>query len=610
MVKRLVYGAILTFLNAFLLLGCGSKKYSSTANNILERTWTQGQDSPPEKDYCSTATTHTSSYTISGTASFEYRPVGTELGNEGLLDIATEPKPIRHAQYDVTDASGTILQCGETDGLGNFSFTVSQNQKALSLNIYARSDNNFNRASVFIAPETNELHKLQHFFTANKNQSNILLVAEANKSLIGGAFNILDQIHQSFDALKLNTQNGQGIDPVNIPKVSIYWEKGFNPGVYVGKDSGLSFFSRQKLKLFILGGLNGDTDFADTDHFDNSIILHEYFHFLESTISRSSSPGGEHNGNQILDPRLAWSEGAAQFYQAFVTGIPSVLDTRGNVDGSTGFYLKISVENKNTDIPIEPGEGEFREFAVARMLWDIHDTEVGEAAPEDFDRVSGYFRDFWRAFSGSGTSADFKHDRSSFASSGLLLEIIDFLLPAIDKISTDVDWSDLLSNDFINHAEAGPPEKKFRAEYAQSIVTGVTQDFKFVGNPYFVPSTNLLNNHPSYSMDYYSLQVLPGGLSISVSSTTSGLAAKDLGGGFFGAPGTAGTVQMYVLEENYSSLEDYIIGPVNEGALVALNPGRYLILVVISQTPGAPVPATGAPMDITYNFPGFSFGGF
>ncbi len=593
MVKFFILNGALTTLSVLSLMGCGSKKYSDVANNIINRTWTPGKQSPLEKTYCNNTIVHNSSYLISGQATYEYRPIGTDPSNEGLLDIAEDTRPIRHAQYDVMDVSGKILQCGETDGNGNFSFKVPQSRKALSLNIYARSNNSHNKASVFIAPETNELHKIQYFFTSNNNQSNINLVAEGDKSLIGGAFNILDQIHNSFDTLKASL-TGQGTDPLDIPKVDIYWEKGFNPSIYIGSSSRLSFLSRPQMKIFILGGSNGDVDFTDTDHFDNSIILHEYFHFLESAISVNHSPGGPHNGNQILDPRSAWSEGAAQFYQAFITNIPTVLDTRGNSDGSTGFRLKLSVENEGSDSPIHKGEGEFREFAVARLLWDMHDTEFNEAASEeDFDNVSGYFPEFWQAFSSTGSQIGFNNSKAHLASLGLLLESIDSLTPIRD----DSNWNRLLTHSFMTQP-ISTPVGTFRAQYGQGLRRGnTTASFSFK-KPYTSQVYPYLpDNHPLLSIDYYTLTVAALNVeTISITSTTTGH-----------MPGKEGHVKFHVFKNTYQDLTESIFGPISEDTTLDLNGGpngtTYMIAVVISTLPEED-PSLNT-LSINYEFPGF-----
>ena len=131
-----------------------------------------------------------------------------------------------------------------------------------------------------------------------------------------------------------------------------------------------------KRELYLLGGENGDVDFSDTDHFDNSVIIHEYGHFIEDIFGAPNSPGGSHNGNSVIDPRLAWSEGWADFFQAAVTGQPYYRDTKGNVNCSetdptscTGVLFDESIDVPTDDRPILLGEGNFHEFSVSRTLW-------------------------------------------------------------------------------------------------------------------------------------------------------------------------------------------------------------------------------------------------
>jgi len=587
------------------LLSCGAVKTSSVASSISSRTWTVNQESPAEREYCSSPQTYSSLYTVSGKAEYQYREISIELGERGLKDVAETPRPIRNAQIEVVDALGNILQCAETDGAGFFTVEVPRNEKALTLNLYSRSNNNFNRASVFRAPETNELYKLQYFFTANSNKSNVSLLALADKDLRGGAFNILDQIHNAMDRLKELLIAPVGRAPETIPKVDIYWEEGFNPGVYIGTDSGLSFFSKPQRKLFILGGQNGDVDFADTDHFDNSIILHEYFHFLETAISVSHSPGGPHSGNEVLDPRLAWSEGAAQFFQALVTGIPTVFDTRGNSDGDTGFYVKYSIEEAVTDIPVEDGEGEFREFAVARLLWDIFDNEDNEEAPENFDTVINRFPLFWQAFTNPSSAASFNNEAAHFASTGLALEIIDALSPM------DASWGSLLYESkfafpyrSIFITAPGSNELNWNkithlTRYAQTIEQCAgTDSFKMVTGPrQYLVSGVLKDNQPVANVDHYKLTV-PNGPNQIINLAMGANTATNLNG----------SLQMYVLPNGYTNLEaSTYTGPFTSGTNVSLEPGTYLIMIVIETRASS---SNSDPAESNYFFSGYCKGGF
>lgn len=584
---------IFYFFIILILSNCGSEKSGSVSSSLVNRTWTENMVSPAEREYCNTPIDYSLFYTISGKAEYQYREVNIELNQRGLNEIAATPRPIRHAQLEVVDARGRILQCGETDGSGAFLINVPRNEKALTLNIYSRSNNFFAKASVFRAPETNELYKLQHFFTANGDKDNISLLALGNQDLLGGAFNILDQIHNAIDKLRALLPTPIGVAPELIPKVDIYWEKGFNPGVYVGVDSGLSFFSKPQRKLFILGGLNGDVDFADTDHFDNSIILHEYFHFLEAAVSRSDSPGGAHSGNELLDPRLAWSEGAAQFFQAIVTGVPAVFDTRGNSDGDTGFALKYSIEEAVIDIPEEDGEGEFREFAVARLLWDIDDNEDGEEAPESFDTVVNSFPRFWRAFTGSSAEFSFNNAKSAFGSAGLLLE-------AINATSNISSWDALLTeSNFIKPYV--PVATSNLTRYGHFIEPcGTAGDpFRFVVGPtFFTPSPVITQNQPVTNMDHYTV-IVPDGTNqnISFSMIDDGNANTQ-----------DGSLQMYVLQDGYVDFDNIIAGPRVAGANVTLGPGTYLILMLIETLPSTSV-ANTLP-ESRYRFNNYCSGGF
>lgn len=430
--------AFSTLLNS----ACGPT--SSVAKDLSSRIWQPGDTSPEERAYCDQSFSYSPAISISGKASYEYRIVSVASTNQGLLGIATEPKAIRHTQYEVLNAQNEIIQCGETDSSGNFSFQMPQDRKAYTLKIFSRSNNDYNKASIFIAPETNELYSLEFEFIANSSQSNIQLVAPGDGKLTGGAFAILDNIHDVFDQLKsfLNS-NTTGLNPLLIPKADIYWEKGFNPVLYTGSNGGpLSFFEPYSSKIFILGGENGDVNVADTDHFDPSIVIHEYFHFLEQNISKRSSPGGQHDGDMKLGSRLAWSEGAAQFFQAAITNFPQVVDTIGNSDGYTRIGLKISVEDAIQDRPENTGEGALREFAVARFLWDIHDS-----TNESGDNLSGHFTSFWSVFA-NVSSRGFNTNSSPDADLNHFIRALDCNLT--EDLSSNSNWVQTLNSNLLH----------------------------------------------------------------------------------------------------------------------------------------------------------------
>lgn len=600
------------------LSACGTEYSSPFAQKISERNWNIYDESPAERAYCNTTTAYdVATSRVSGNALFEYRDTSLESGSEGLTDTVSTPKPVRHAQFEVTDGTGKIIQCGETTDNGGFEFLVPQGDKVLSLKIYSRSFNEFNKASVFKAPETNELYSIDFNFVPNRNHSVLLTAKVKSTNLLAGAFFILDQIHSTFDRLKELTAPSTGAVLVeDIPKVDIYWEKGFNPGLYINVNSGISYFSPPQNKLFILGGLDGDIRYADTDHFDPSIIIHEYFHFLENTISRTDSPGGAHNGDEILDPRLAWSEGAAQFFQAAITGRPSVIDTRGNPDGATGFLVKLGLESGSNDLPSFSGEADFREFVVARFLWDIHDNEASEDAPEtEFDQIENRFPDFWEAFANK-TKLGLNSSSANFRSLGLFMEALDTNLS--NEVQNQVLWANLMNHSMLTHPDIDA-NQSFRGSYGLPLLDdgpSTTATFNFrLSDPIFTPQGNIENNNPVTNMNFHSVQIRnEQTLTFNVIGTNSP---------------TPGNLTFYIFSQNHPQIEEPIdpstgqlkeISIGNNQLLKVYNkvvgggvmdeplvPGDYLIVPVLITIPGAPNTA-GEDLIINYSVSGFTKG--
>ncbi|MCA9523766.1 MAG: hypothetical protein KC609_22510 [Myxococcales bacterium] len=74
-------------------------------------------------------------------------------------------------------------------------------------------------------------------------------------------------------------------------------------------------------RVYISGSLD------DPDAYDDAVIAHEVWHFIEDAYSRRDTPGGFHDGTRT-DPALAFSEGFAHFFQAVVRGESNYLDFR------------------------------------------------------------------------------------------------------------------------------------------------------------------------------------------------------------------------------------------------------------------------------------------
>lgn len=512
---KLVYGffMMLFFLS---LTHCGKLNSANLAVESIDERISPTYDGPPEPTYCGGPTSFTGpNITVSGTAKYEYRELIYTTTFKGLGDVPEDEdgnpihSPIRRAEVVILNSENEVVQCGETDAEGDFSLTLPNDGGIYRVRVYSRgfSDDHV-KASVLRSPESNYLYYIEKVFTADGNKSYQLL-ANATGSLEGGAFHIFDQILEYNIKLRelvgtCDTGSYTGCTPfTTAPKVNVYWEKGFNPGSYLPGSPQSSFYYKGTNRIFLLGGVDGDVNYADTDHFDRSIIAHEYFHFIESTMGRTSSPGGSHNGNQLLDPRLAWSEGAAQYFQGVMTGISRVLDSRGNISGASALIVDFSLEQVDTDESNLENEGEFREFSVARILWDTYDDTPGETfstlncdVPDISDVHDKCAKDgfplFWSALTGSN---GFKNTNHAFISASLMHDLQNKIVGTTP--APEQNWTPLRVFEFQAHdrypASGASAE---RTPFGSRLVDCGTAH-TFTMNPPFLSAAqpNWLNSH-------------------------------------------------------------------------------------------------------------------
>ena len=446
----------------------------------------------PEQAYCSPSSiaAPASFVTITGTANYEYRQASASGLQGGTLPTAA----VRFAEVRATDSNGTLVQCTETDNSGNFSIKLPDDSGTYTVSVMSRADNSTARVSVLDAPDVNNVYSISTSVVTDADKSVGTLTAEGRDSVIGGAFNILDQIVKASEYLKTQTAGCAGIngphincsafDPQSTPsggtsKVQAFWKKGFNPNSYFGASgSGLSFYIPSLDQLYILGGIDGDVDNSDTDHFDNSVILHEYGHFLEDQYAASDSPGGAHDGNSVLDPRLMWSEGWANFFQAAVLNDPLYQDTSGNADGSTGNFFFQNLEFRCNaaaysnesgscfDKATTAGEGNFREFAIARSLWDAIDDGTDNTNGDDTFTSGGNFTDdFQLPFSELWTAfLNLSNSGFAFRSVGLFHELVAQLTGTGIDATNRAAYQDLVSK--------GELHEPNRVDYANPMSLG------------------------------------------------------------------------------------------------------------------------------------------
>lgn len=416
-----------------------------------------------ESAFCTTRETYPTGIPLTGTVEFEYRVLYPNLG---LGNPTSAGVPF--AEVVVSRTDGTIVQCGETSATGQVSLTVPDEVGTYHVVVKSRAFNDKLRVSVLEEYWANQPYALGTSVVVGNTTTSLnfgTITARARQTdsakIEGGAFNILYQVWLANEYLRSTLSNPGFV----ADKVSVYWKMGHNPLNYFGGSDPLSFYRPGYKQLFILGGDKGNVKTADTDHFDNSVILHEYGHFLEDMYAQSDSPGGAHNGNFIIDPRLAWSEGWANFFQAAVIShtdptwkfyVDSVGFRNDSVEGGSGtIAIKFDLTMTNgrcaanfpfnmydCDPVAHNGEGTFREVSISRHLFKtIMPTADGGAAVP--------FSALWQAFSGTDTSGQPSGLASSQVRFRNVARFNQFLHAHIlaNHAGTETDWNAVVSSE-------------------------------------------------------------------------------------------------------------------------------------------------------------------
>ena len=282
--------------------------------------------------------------------------------------------PIRDAQVDVfSQTTGQTLAVARTDAYGAFRALVPVDA---GYGVRVRSQSS--SSSVVVASNTAGGGPYGVNGDIAPDLPAILIARDAER--VSGAFNVLEVIRQG------NALVGGLAADLRPPELTIFWSPA-NTRVLGNVEAGQiggTFFDAATGTAFVLGDRA-----LDSDEFDDAVILHEYAHLLASRFSRDDSQGGPHVLGDVLDPRVAWSEGWANFFSGLVREDPIYRDSTGT-DGQEilGFDLE-------QNVPAGDAPGYRSEFSVHSILWDLVD-DLSDAG--DNTRIDA--ATLWRAFTG------------------------------------------------------------------------------------------------------------------------------------------------------------------------------------------------------------------
>lgn len=304
--------------------------------------------------------------TISGTIRYTDR-----LVNSSGFTGAVRYLPIPYARVEIDRIDGTAVNIGSTntDINGAFSITFTALElpasKSFQIRLFSETTNS-NPDPVKVVTLAGAVHSIQ--FTGaglvtdasgdwtgsvgSFDAPSTLTVSEAN----GGPFNILFCV--SHAAGSVAALEG-GVYP---PQCTVRWQIGSTTGTYTESNS---------MNIYLLG----DTT-RDTDEHDDTVIVHEYGHFVSYNYTQDDSPGGYHYG-AVTDLRLAWMEAWSGYFASWCV---SEIETW--IAGAV-VYDSVYVDTRasgaaswNIEPPSAagfPGMYDNDEISIQSGLWDIYD---------------------------------------------------------------------------------------------------------------------------------------------------------------------------------------------------------------------------------------------
>jgi hypothetical protein len=236
------------------------------------------------------------SVTVSGTVSYEDRVYDVH----GFTGDTTY-KSLRYAVVDLVDSDGTVIATTATDDDGHYS--LQGKGSGLYVRVLAQTTA---AAGTTLSVNTfdGDAFAISKSLTVDDKSEVTADIPISLDNSIAGVFNMLDVYSNA-------SQFVASLSKVTLPDMKVFWQSAsssygtyFCPANYNGGPC------PQGKGIYILGGSDSG---GDTDEYDDDVLMHEYGHYVETTLGLRDSPGGSHYLNDD-DLRLSWSEGWGSFF--------------------------------------------------------------------------------------------------------------------------------------------------------------------------------------------------------------------------------------------------------------------------------------------------------
>lgn len=317
----------------------------------------------------SSSSSSADSMTLSGIITYDYVP--HNANNLGLNYSAIESRPVRGAVVELIDELGQIKASGITANDGSYTVAI---QKSLLIKVRVKAQllsTSIPTWNFKVTDNTsdNALYVLDGALvvTATQSAKRNLHASSGWDGLAYSApraaapFAILDSIYAGLGRI-ISAGNKQ-----NLSSLELRWstKNSAAEGDLSKGEIGTSFYDGAA--IYVLGDANNDTD-----EYDPHVLLHEWGHYIEGELFRSDTIGGDHSDGQLLDLRVAMSEGFANAFSGMMIDKINYADASGAAQAS-GFTFNIGRKNR-------VNKGYFSEGSVGSILYNYYASSLNKTA--------------------------------------------------------------------------------------------------------------------------------------------------------------------------------------------------------------------------------------
>lgn len=330
-----------------------------------------------------TAPASTSTMSLRGVATYDHVPNTTGE----LAYASTTQRPIRGASVDIVDGAGAVVASTRTDANGAYGVQVPAGS-TVSVRVKAQLVQTGGGAtwdvSVRDNTQSNALYTLETPAVQVGTEGvvrNVTAPSGWTGSSYGGTraaapFAILDTIYTTQSKVL-------SVAPSSVfPPLRVYWSVnniGANGDIAQGNIGSTAFVTNASgAAIYLVGREN-----VDTEEYDAPVIAHEWGHYYQTSFSRDDSPGGPHSTNDLLDRRLAFSEGWGNAWSGIALDRADYTDSFGPGQ-KQGARIVLGT-------PAASNPGWYREDSIQSILWNLN-RQVGFKPIHDAFTASSFRR--------------------------------------------------------------------------------------------------------------------------------------------------------------------------------------------------------------------------